>query len=105
MFAEVAGSNGKEGAKEGGDNNASVRPSVHPTFVCEAENESQLKRELGGRRRRRTRKRERERERGSGTEFKEFYDFSGDCGGGDGGGGERDTLLSLGNFPMHFLRE
>ena len=48
MFAEVAGSNGKEGAKEGGDNNASVRPSVHPTFVCEAENESQLSRELRG---------------------------------------------------------
>ena len=54
MFAEVAGSNGK-GASEGdkGENSG----SVHPTFVCEAENESRLK---------------------EGTRRTEFYDLSGD---------------------------
>ena len=63
MFAEVAGSNGK-GASEGdkGEKTADSSASVHPTFVCEAENESRLKE--GTQRMQRT----------------EFYDFSGDCG-------------------------
>ena len=44
MFAEVAGSNGKGACERGrrqGEKTAGG--CVHPTFVCEAENESRLK--------------------------------------------------------------
>ena len=43
MFAEVAGSNGKGASERETGKGKTAGGCVHPTFVCEAENESRLK--------------------------------------------------------------